>query len=102
MGTWAVATVISREYHHNRFIRYGAYAFPIAISASRIGARRHFLSDVVAGGSLGYLIGTWLYNRHHDPALGGAAVRRRGISVRPDVQFHPQSRTARVALYISR
>jgi hypothetical protein len=102
MGTWAVATIVSREYHENRWIRYGAFAFPIAVSASRMGAKRHFLSDVVAGGSLGYLIGGWLYDRHHDPALGGAPVRRRGVSIRPDVQFDPRTRTVGVALHISR
>jgi hypothetical protein len=88
MATWAVATVISREYHENRFIRYGAYAFPVLISLSRIGAQRHFVSDVVAGGALGHLIGGWLYDRHHNPALGGAAVRKRGVSITPDFSVH--------------
>jgi hypothetical protein len=100
MGTWAVATIVSREYHENKWIRYGAFAFPIAISASRMGAQRHFLSDVVAGGSIGYLIGGWLYNRHHDPTLGGASVRRRGLAIRPDVQFDPKTRSVGVAIHI--
>jgi membrane-associated phospholipid phosphatase len=102
MGTWAVATIVSREYHQNRWLRYGVYAFPIAVSASRMGANRHFLSDVVAGGSLGYLIGGFLYNRHHDSTLGGAPVRGRGIAIRPDVQFDPKTRSVGVALHISR
>lgn len=102
MGTWAVATIVSREYHDNKWIRYGAYLFPVAISASRMGAQRHFLSDLVAGGSIGYLVGGWMYNRHHDPTLGGAPVRRRGIPVRPDVQFDPRTRSVGVALHISR
>jgi membrane-associated phospholipid phosphatase len=91
MGTWAAATVISKEYHENPWIRYGVYAFPIAISASRMGAQRHFLSDVVAGGSLGYLLGSWLFNRHHNPALGGAAIRTKGISMSPDFRYHPKA-----------
>lgn len=102
MGTWAVATIISREYHDNKWIRYGAYIFPVAISASRMGAQRHFLSDVVAGGSIGYLVGGWLYNRHHDTALGGAPVRRRGLALRPDVQFDPKTRSVGIAVHISR
>ena len=72
MGTWAVAAVISREYRDQPWLHYGVYAFPALISAARIGAQRHFLSDVVAGGAIGYLIGGWLYDRHHhagpDPA----------------------------------
>ena len=102
MGTWAVATIVSREYHDNKWIRYGAFAFPVAISASRMGAQRHFLSDVVAGGSIGYLIGGWLYNRHHDPMLGGAPVRRRSLAIRPDVQFDPKTRSVGVAVHITR
>jgi membrane-associated phospholipid phosphatase len=84
MATWAVATVISREYHHRRLIRYGVYALPIVIGASRIGARRHFLSDVVAGGAIGHLIGGWMYDRHHNPALGGATIRKRRVSITPE------------------
>jgi hypothetical protein len=67
-----------------------------------MGAQRHFLSDVVAGGAIGHLIGGWLYNRHHDPALGGAPVRRRGLAIRPDVQFDPKTRSVGVAVHISR
>ncbi|HEY6987628.1 MAG TPA: phosphatase PAP2 family protein, partial [Bryobacteraceae bacterium] len=102
MSTWAVATVISREYHQNRFIRYGIFAFPIVISAARLGGQRHFLSDVVAGGSIGYLVGGWIYDRHHDPALGGAPIHRRGWSVTPDVQYDPASRGVGVSLKLTR
>jgi membrane-associated phospholipid phosphatase len=102
MGTWAVATVISKQYHRNRFIRYGVYALPVLVSASRIGAQRHFLSDVVAGGSLGYLMGSWLYERHHDPALGGGAIRRRGTSFHPSIRRDPRWGGVGVALSISR
>jgi membrane-associated phospholipid phosphatase len=80
MGTWAVATVISKEYHQNRFIRYGIYALPLVISASRLGAQRHFLSDVVAGGSIGYLLGAWLYDRPIIPIL---AARLSGQTAYP-------------------
>lgn len=65
MGSWAVATVISKEYSHNRFIKYGIYALPLLVSASRVGAQRHFVSDVVAGGAVGHLLGRWLFHRHH-------------------------------------
>ncbi len=87
MATWAVAAVISREYCDNRFIRYGIYALPVLVSASRIGAQRHFLADVVAGGSIGYLMGAWLYDRHHNPDLGGGSIAIGRISLKPDVRY---------------
>lgn len=102
MGTWAVATVISKEYHDNRFIRYGIYALPIAVSVSRMGARRHFLSDVVAGGTLGHLTGAFMYNRHHNAALGGAAIRKAGVSIAPGFGVHPKWGGYTVTLNIAR
>jgi hypothetical protein len=69
---WAVATVISNEYRHRKLIRYGVYALPVIVSAARLGAQRHFASDLLAGGAMGHLIGRFLYHRHH---AGGVARR---------------------------
>ena len=104
MGTWAVATVISKEYHENRWIRYGVYALPVLVSASRMGAQRHFLSDVVAGGSIGYLMGSWLYRKHHNPALGGALVHNspRKILLHPSVGYDQTKGGVVFALGVSR
>lgn len=102
MGTFAVATIVSREYHEIPVIRYGAYALPVLISAARIGAERHFLSDVLAGGSIGYLIGGWLYEQHHNPALGGAPLKRGRLSVVPNVGYHPKFGGLVFSLTISR
>lgn len=104
MGTWAVAAVISREYHDKRLIRYGIYALPVLVSASRIGAQRHFLSDVVAGGSIGHLMGSWLYRRHHDSTLGGATVgeNHRKISLQPAIRYDQKWGGVSFALHISR
>jgi membrane-associated phospholipid phosphatase len=62
--TWAVATVISRQYRDRPLVRYGVYALPLAVSAARLGARRHFASDLVAGATIGHLIGRSLFRRH--------------------------------------
>lgn len=98
-GTWAVAAVISREYYDNKLIRYGIYALPIAVSAARVGAQRHYVSDVIAGGLIGNLIGTFVYRKHHDPALGGAPVERRSRAIpMPGVQLDPGSRTYALSL----
>jgi len=42
----------------------GAYAFALAISASRVTARRHFPSDVIVGSTFGYLIGRYVVHHH--------------------------------------
>jgi hypothetical protein len=38
-------------------VQLGAYAFALAVSASRVTARRHFPSDIVVRGAFGYLTG---------------------------------------------
>lgn len=98
-GTWAVAAVISREYYDNKLIRYGIYALPITVSAARISARRHFVSDVIAGAVIGNLIGAFIYSRHHDPSLGGAPIRERSRAIpTPGITFSPSTRTYALSL----
>lgn len=69
-GIWALTTVIADEYgQQHPFIKYGAYSLAAAVSLSRYTARRHFLSDVLIGGAIGYGIGHFTYLRHRDPDL---------------------------------
>jgi membrane-associated phospholipid phosphatase len=65
-SSWALARVISDEYK-GWPVKLGAYGFALAISASRITGRRHFPSDVLVGGTFGYLIGGYVV-RHHSSA----------------------------------
>ncbi len=55
MFTFAMAGIVAHEYPHPlvKFLAYGAAS---AVAASRFTARQHFLSDVVVGSALGYLI----------------------------------------------
>jgi membrane-associated phospholipid phosphatase len=58
------------------------------VSVSRLGARRHWISDIFVGGSTGFLIGRYIYKRYHDPSLPGSPVQRNGFSrLVPDVGF---------------
>ena len=68
-ATFALARVIASEYPSKR-VQFAAYAFALAISASRVTARQHFPSDVLVGGTLGYLIGGYVMHHHAsgDPA----------------------------------
>src|SRR5713101_3478948 len=61
--TFALARVIASEYP-SKPVQVAAYAFALAISASRVTARQHFPSDVLVGGTFGYLIGGYVV-RHH-------------------------------------
>ena len=60
-NVWAVATVVSYEYQHHPWIKYGAFAITAAVSMSRYTGRKHFLSDVLVGSSIGYGIGRFVY-----------------------------------------
>jgi len=60
---WAFAQVIASDYPSTP-VQIGAYAFALAISTSRVTAREHFLSDVLVGGTFGYLIGRYVVHHH--------------------------------------
>ena len=62
-ASFALARVIASEYP-SKPVQLAAYAFAFAISASRVTARQHFPSDVLVGGTFGYLIGGYVV-RHH-------------------------------------
>jgi membrane-associated phospholipid phosphatase len=71
MLSWTTASIIAHEYPSvlTDTLVYGGAA---AVSISRISGRKHFPSDAVVGGALGWLIGRQVYNAHHDPDLEGA------------------------------
>jgi len=41
-----------------------AYSLAGIVSAARIAAQTHFASDVVAGGTMGWFIGRYVYDTH--------------------------------------
>jgi membrane-associated phospholipid phosphatase len=67
-NAFALATVIANEYKDRPLVRWGAYGVAGLVGVSRFTGRRHFLSDVVVGGAIGYSIGRYVYHTHHDPA----------------------------------
>ncbi len=58
--SFAFASAIAHRYPHNRWIKWGAYALASGVSLSRYPAKKHYLSDILAGGTLGYLTGTYI------------------------------------------
>jgi membrane-associated phospholipid phosphatase len=83
-SSFAVAAVFAYEYRDHIAVPITAYSIASIVSASRMSARRHWVSDIFVGGSLGFMIGRFTYKRHHDPILPGSPVERRS-SLSPEV-----------------
>ncbi len=64
MGAFAMAAVLSSEYHDKPLVVFGSYGFATAVSLARVGALNHFPSDVVAGAVIGELIGRYVVHHH--------------------------------------
>lgn len=58
--SWALARVVAAEYPDHRLVGWGAYGLATAISISRVTGRKHYPSDVLVGGAIGYLTGDYL------------------------------------------
>jgi membrane-associated phospholipid phosphatase len=89
--SFALARVIASEYP-GKPVQLAAYAFALAISVSRVTSRQHFPSDVLVGGTLGYLIGGYVV-RHHS-----AENVASGFSFVPVVDVSTHTFGANVAL----
>ena len=69
ISTWAMASVIAHQYSHTRIVPILAYGLASTVVIARVGARKHFPSDVVAGSALGWFIGDFIYGRRHNRNL---------------------------------
>jgi membrane-associated phospholipid phosphatase len=56
--SWAMAAAMAQQYERKRWVKWASYAAATGVTALRFTARKHFPSDLVVGGALGYLIGT--------------------------------------------
>ena len=59
-ASFAFASVIAHRYPHNPWIKWGAYGLATGVSLARVGGKKHFASDILVGGTLGYLTGTYM------------------------------------------
>ena len=85
METWAIASVIAHEYKRGggRWVPYVAYGLATTVSAARYIGQRHYLSDVVAGGAMGWFIGRYVYQTHENHAAHRLHIPKSTIS--PDI-----------------
>lgn len=80
-NAFALATVASR--HYGWKVGVPAYALAAGIGLSRIESNRHYLSDVLAGATLGILVGRTVTRVDSEPAR-----KRRTFSLAPATDPH--------------
>lgn len=76
-GSFALATVFAYEYGGNhKWVPFASYGLASVVAASRLSAQKHWVSDIFVGGTMGFLIGRYLYKEHHDPRVDGVVPSR--------------------------
>jgi membrane-associated phospholipid phosphatase len=78
INTFALASVFAHEYHEKLWVKIVAYAYAGSVAGARLAANRHFPSDTLAGGAMGWFIGDYIYNKRHNSDLD----RRAGLAKR--------------------
>jgi membrane-associated phospholipid phosphatase len=68
MNSWALASVIAHEYP-KPWVKVVAYGLASTVVVSRVGARRHFPGDVMAGSAIGWFMGDYLFGKRHNREL---------------------------------
>ena len=61
---WSSAAVIASEYP-GAITQITAYGLATGLSMTRILARQHFPSDVLVGSAVGWLVGRYVFRKHH-------------------------------------
>ena len=82
MFTWGLASVIAHEYP-KPWVQALAYGAAVTVTASRLLARDHWSSDILAGSALGFGIGTHIFHAHCDPELSPSCHHRTRRKDRP-------------------
>ncbi len=59
-ASFAFASAIAHRYPHNRWVKWGAYGLATGVALSRYPAKRHYLSDILVGSTLGYVTGSYI------------------------------------------
>lgn len=61
---WSTAAVLASEYP-NHWAQLGVYSAATGVSLTRVMGQQHFPADVLVGGAAGWLVGRYVYRRHH-------------------------------------
>jgi len=58
--SFAFAAAVAHRYPHNRLVKWGAYGLATGVALSRYPGKRHYLSDILVGSTLGYITGAYV------------------------------------------
>ncbi len=61
---WSSAAVLAEEYP-GRLNELGIYTLATGVSLTRVLGQQHFPSDVLVGSAFGWMIGHYVYKKHH-------------------------------------
>jgi hypothetical protein len=64
MLAWTLAGVVAGEYP-SMWVQVGVYSLASSVSLTRVLGQEHFPSDVLVGGAAGWLIGHYVFEKHH-------------------------------------
>jgi membrane-associated phospholipid phosphatase len=93
-SAFAVAKIISDETRGHTWLHLGLYALAATIGAARITGHEHFPSDVLVGGTFGYLIGGYIYHhRASDPTRRSEHGLLLGMAPISDASTHTYGMT---------
>jgi membrane-associated phospholipid phosphatase len=70
--------VIAHEYP-KPLVKVVVYGLASTVVVARVGARRHFPGDVMAGAGIGWFMGDYIFGKRHNRSLDRKASRVRSI-----------------------
>jgi len=59
-ASFAFASVIAHRYPNKSWLKWSVYGLAAGVSLARVGGKKHFASDILVGGTLGYVTGAYL------------------------------------------
>jgi membrane-associated phospholipid phosphatase len=94
---WSIASLLDHEYKHKKIIAITAYSLAGIVSAARIAAQKHFASDVVVGGTMGWFIGRYVFDTH----MSHLAHKHTAMIPMIVPQFRPPEHRCSVTLFFA-
>jgi membrane-associated phospholipid phosphatase len=61
--------VFAHEYHDKLWVKVLVYSYAGIVAGSRLAAGKHFPSDTLAGGAMGWFIGDYIYAKRHNSGI---------------------------------
>ncbi|MGA2329715.1 MAG: phosphatase PAP2 family protein [Bryobacteraceae bacterium] len=96
--SFALASVISHRYGNRKAVAVLAYGLAGLVSASRFSARKHFASDILAGGAMGWFIGRHVSETHQDRSRAKRPPARAWLAPQVIPQVQPAARSYGISL----